>query len=148
MRMFLTLAVLLTAAPPHSDPELNRQLDRWRTLNEQCGSSESYNCKKKIKENCQLCEATTIACWERLALDKILISKGCEYQTRECPLPGMSARPVDLQVSQSPSPWDQQQLPLKISGDGLPFVEGFAQRNASPLGPYGKSQKVKGETKD
>jgi hypothetical protein len=86
MRMFLTLAVLLTAAPSHSDPKLNRQLDRWRTLNEQCSAPESYNCKKKSKENRQPCEATTTACWERLALDKILISKGCEYQNRERPL--------------------------------------------------------------
>jgi hypothetical protein len=83
MHMFLTLAVLLTAAPTHSDPELTRQLDRWHTLNEQCRGPESYNCKKKTKENRQPCEATKTACWERLALDKILISQGCEYHTRE-----------------------------------------------------------------
>jgi hypothetical protein len=76
-------AVLLTAAPTHSDPELTRQLDRWHTLNEQCRGPESYNCKKKTKENRQPCEATKTACWERLALDKILISQGCEYHSRE-----------------------------------------------------------------
>lgn len=84
--MFLTLAVLLTGAPINSDPEINRQLDRWQTLNEQCRGAVGYNCKKKSKQNRQPCEATKTACWERLALDKILISKGCEYQTQERPL--------------------------------------------------------------
>jgi len=90
MRMLLTLAVLLTAPSQYSDPVLNRQLDRWQTLNEQCRGGASYNCKDKREQNRETCEerklkSTKTACWQRLALDKILISKGCEFQTKERP---------------------------------------------------------------
>ena len=70
---------------------LNRQLDRRQTLNEQCRGGASYNCKKKGEQNHKTCEdrefnSIKAACWQRLALDKILISKGCEYQTKKRPL--------------------------------------------------------------
>jgi hypothetical protein len=91
MRMLLTLAVL-TAPIHYSDPVLNRQLDRWQTLNEQCrGGVVSYNCMEQNEQNRETCEereikATKTACWQRLALGKILISEGCEFQTKERPL--------------------------------------------------------------
>ncbi len=81
MHMLMTLAVLVTAPIHYSDPILNRQLDRWQTLNEQCRGNEGH-------ETCEVTEieSTKTTCWQRLALDKILISKGCEYQTKERPL--------------------------------------------------------------
>ena len=91
MHTLMTLAVLVTAPIHYSDPILNRQLDRWQTLNEQCRGGASYNCKKKGEQNHKTCEdrefnSIKAACWQRLALDKILISKGCEYQTKERPI--------------------------------------------------------------
>jgi hypothetical protein len=91
MQMLMALAVLVTAPIHYSDPILNRQLDRWQILNEACRGSVSYNCKKKSEQNHETCEergfnATKIACWQRLALEKILISKGCDYQIKERPL--------------------------------------------------------------
>jgi hypothetical protein len=88
MHMLMTLAVLVTAPSHYSDPILNRQLDRWQTLNGQCRGGESYDCKEKGEQNHKTCEdrefnSIKAACWQRLALDKILISKGCEYQTKE-----------------------------------------------------------------
>jgi hypothetical protein len=55
-------------------------------LSGQCRGGASYNCKKKGEQNNKTCEdrefnSIKAACWQRLALDKILISKGCEYQT-------------------------------------------------------------------
>ena len=91
MGMPLTLALLLTAPIQYSDPLLNLQLDRWQTLNEQCRGGVSYNCKDKSVQNRQACEerklkSTKTACWQRLALGKILDSKGCEFQSKEGPL--------------------------------------------------------------
>ena len=90
MHVHMALAVLVTV-PGYPDPILSRQLERWQTLNEQCHDGVSYSCEEKSEQNRKNCEkrkmeSTKIACWQRLALDKILISKGCEYQTKERPL--------------------------------------------------------------
>jgi hypothetical protein len=89
MQMLMALAVLITAPIHYSDPILDRQLDRWQFLNEQC--RVNYTCKRKGEQNHETCEdreftSTKTACWQRLALEKILISEGCEYQTKERPL--------------------------------------------------------------
>ena len=47
MHMLMTLAVLVTTPVHYSNPILNRQLDRWQTLNEQCRGGVSDNCRKK-----------------------------------------------------------------------------------------------------
>jgi hypothetical protein len=91
MQMLMALAVLVAAPIHYSNPILNGQLDRWQVLNEQCRGGVSYTCKKKGEQNHETCEdrefrSIKTACWQRLALEKILISKGCEYQAKERPL--------------------------------------------------------------
>ena len=91
MQMLMALAVLITAPIHYSDPILDRQLDRWQFLSEQC--RVNYTCKRKGEQNHETCEdreftSTKTACWQRLALEKILDlqmsrwTEPCQYAAR------------------------------------------------------------------
>ena len=79
MHMLMTLAVLVTAPSHYSDPILNRQLDRWQTLNGQCRGGASYKCKKKGEQNNKTCEDREFNSINVNGGDKL-----CQMAARKC----------------------------------------------------------------